>query len=114
MSSHNPPHIHWIPTGEHAGLYVLEPAERWARIDLERGTIHPGGDLPPGSDQLFSSDDVESALDFYREALEGGLGSSPEGPFDLDRVHEATEIVQAVSHSALKDLIFQDLLCSDD
>jgi hypothetical protein len=114
MTSHTAPHIHWIRNGEHADLYVYEPGERWTRVDLARGTVHPGGDLPPDSQQLFSYNEVEEALDSYRDWLEAGLGSSPEGVFDVDRVYEATEVIKVVSHPGIKAATLDNMLCTDD
>jgi hypothetical protein len=115
MIHHNPPHIHWTTDGSDINLYVHDPShQRWTHIDLKCGTVHPRVDLPPGSQQLFTSDEVEEALDSYRSWLEAGLGSSPEGPFNTDRVHEAAEIVEAVSHTTIKNATLDNMLCSDN
>lgn len=98
------PHIHWIRNGEHTDLYIHELSRRWTRVDLALGAVEPGRDLPADSEQLFSSDEVEEALDFYRDWLEARLGAS----------REATEVVEAVAHPRIKAATLDHMLCSDD
>jgi hypothetical protein len=114
MTSPNAPHIHSIRNGGHTDLYIHEPGLRWTHVDLAGGAVHPGGDLPPDSQQLFSSNEVEEILDSYRSSLEAALGTSPEGMFDVDRIYDATEVVEALPHSDLKGAALGNALCPDD
>lgn len=122
MTSPNAPHIHYLREGEHTHLYVqepveyvYEPVERWTRVDLTRGTVQPGGEAPPdGLPQLFSMNEVEEILDHYRASLEAALGTSREGMFDVDRIHDATELVDAIPHDDLKSGVLAEAICPVD